>query len=335
MAEVLLTGATGFLGQHLLRELVAAGHAVRGVSRSESGDAALRALGAEPVRATLGEDSPAEWALLQAAVEGCDAIFHTAADTTQWRPHNPIQTRTNVRGAELLLRAAEDAGIRRFLHTSSVSAYSHLVHGVLREDVPQRGGESWVNYERTKFLAEQAVRGSRVPWVVFQPSHILGPGDTRNWARLILLVDQGKLPGAPPGSGAFADVREIARAQVRAFEDGLEGETFLLGGAHARFVELVGMIGQRLGRKAPTRATPAWVLKSVAFASDAVSRITGRMPDITPEAAVFPCHDLQVDSSKAIARLGYRETPLPELLDATIGSLREAGLLRGGAGTRG
>ncbi|MGL6291797.1 MAG: NAD-dependent epimerase/dehydratase family protein [Silanimonas sp.] len=335
MAEVLLTGATGFVGQHLLRELISAGHTVRGISRSESGDVAIRALGGEPVRATLGEDSPGEWALLQAAVEGCDAIFHTAADTTQWRPHNPIQTKTNVRGAELLLRAAEAGGVRRFLHTSSVSAYSHLVHGVLRETTPQRGGESWVNYERTKFLAETAVRGSKVPWVIFQPSHILGPGDTRNWARLILLVDQGKLPGAPPGSGAFADVRQIARAQVRAFDEGIEGETFLLGGAHSRFVALIGMIGERLGRPVPKRATPAWMLKSVAFASDALSRVTRKMPDITPEAAVFPCHDLEVDSSKAIARLGYRETPLPELLDATIASLRAAGLLRPGPAGRG
>lgn len=333
MAEILLTGATGFVGQHLLRELVAAGHRVRGLSRGASGDAAIRALGGEPVRGTLGEDSPAEWAVLQAAVEGCGAVFHAAADTTQWRPHNPVQTKTNVQGTELLLRAAEAAGVRRFLHTSSVSAYSHLVHGVLREDVVQLGGRSWVNYERTKFLAEQAVRGARLPWVVFQPSHILGPGDTRNWARLILLVDQGKLPGAPPGAGAFADVREIAKAQVRALEAGLESETFLLGGAHASFVELIGMIGQRLGRTVPTRPTPAWVLKSVAWASDAVSRVTGRMPDITPEAAVFPCHDLRVDSAKAIARLGYRQTPLPELLDATLASLRAAGLLRDDRGT--
>lgn len=328
MADVLLTGATGFVGQHLLRELVAAGHRVRGLSRGEAGDAAIRAAGGEPVRAALGEDSPADWVMLQAAVEGCGAVFHTAADTTQWRPNNPQQTKTNVRGTELLLRAAEDAGVARFLHTSSVSAYSHRVHGVLREDVPQRGFESWINYERTKALGEEAVRGSRLDWVVFQPSHILGPGDTRNWARLILLVDKGRLPGVPPGSGPFADVREIARAQVRAFHDGVSREAFLLGGSHAGFLALVAMIGERLGRKVPARATPAWLLKTFAHASDAVSRLTGKMPEITPETAAFSCHHLRVDSSKAIARLGYRETPLPELLDATIASLRAAGLLR-------
>lgn len=331
MAEILLTGATGFIGGHLLRELRAAGHRVRALSRSAAGDAAILALGGEPVRGALGETSPAARDALMRALEGCDAVFHTAADTTQWRPHNPVQTRTNVQGTEDLLRAAEAAGVRRFLHTSSVSAWSHLVEGTLREDRPQRGGESWVNYERSKFLSEQAVRAAALPWVVFNPSHVLGPGDTRNWARLVLLVDQGKLPGAPPGSGAFADVREIARAQVRAFDLGLEREAFLLGGAHASFVELIGLIGQRLGRRVPRRPTPAWVLKAVAHAKDALSRLSGRMPDITPEAAVFACHHLRVDSTKAKTALGYRETPLPDLVDATLASLREAGLLRASA----
>ena len=328
MGDVLLTGATGFVGQHLLRELVDAGHSVRGLSRSAEGDVAVRAAGGEPVRAALGEEGAPDLALLDRAMEGCSVVFHVAADTTQWRPHNAVQTKTNVRGTELLLRAAERAGVDRFLHTSSVSAYSHLVHGVLREDVAQRGGESWVNYERTKFLSEQAVRQSSQRWVVFQPSHVLGPGDTRNWARLVLLVDQGRLPGIPPGAGAFADVREIARAQVRAFEDGVHGEAFLLGGEQASFVTLVGMIGERLGRAVPRRATPAFALKAVTTLADWASRVTGKMPDLTPEAAVFACHRLDVDSSKAIAQLSYRETPLPELLDATIASLRQSGLLR-------
>lgn len=328
MADVLLTGATGFVGSHLLRELLAAGHRVRALSRSETGDAGLRAAGGEPVRGTLGSDNPAAMAELRLAVAGCDAVFHAAADTTQWRPHNPIQTRTNVRGTEQLLQAAEAEGVGRFLHTSSVSAWSHLVHAVLREDLPQRGAESWVNYERTKYLAEQAVRQGPIPWVVFNPAHILGPGDTRNWARLILLVDQQRLPGIPPGAGTFADVREIARAQVRAYHEGLAGEAFLLGGSYARFTELVAMIGERLGRRVPRRATPAWVLRGVAYASDALSRITGRMPDLTPEAAVFPCHDLRVDSGKAIAHLGYRETPLEPLLDATLDWLRQTDRLR-------
>src|SRR5687768_14402708 len=175
MTSVLVTGATGFLGQHLVRELQAAGAAVRGLSRSPAGDAAIAALGAEPVRGELGDA-----VALAAAVAGAAAVFHTAADTSTWTPGDAAQTETNVGGTRRLLDAARAAGVGMFVHTSSVSAYSHLVHDTLREDVPQRGAESWINYERTKHAGERAVRESGMPWLVFQPSHILGPGDRQN-----------------------------------------------------------------------------------------------------------------------------------------------------------
>ena len=322
MSIVLVTGATGFLGQHLVRELVAGGATVRGLSRSPAGDAAVAALGALPVRGDLSDAIA-----LGAAVAGVDAVFHTAADTNTWTPGNAAQTETNVGGTTRLLEAARAAGVGAFVHTSSVSAYSHLVHDVLREDVPQRGGESWINYERNKFESERRVRASGLPWLVFQPSHILGPGDRQNWSRLIRLVDQGRLPGVPPGSGAFADVREVAKAQVRAWRDGIRGEAFLLGGEHASFLELVGEIGRQLGKPVPRKATPAFALMAYARVLDAVSRITRRAPEVTPAGAIFTCHHLRVDSSKAEGRLGYRGTPLPALLADTIAWLRKEGLV--------
>ncbi|MBP0595251.1 NAD-dependent epimerase/dehydratase family protein [Paraburkholderia sp. LEh10] len=145
------------------------------------------------------------------------------------------------------------AGVQAFAHTSSVSAYSHLAHGTLVESTPQRGAESRINYERTKYLGEQAVRGTSVPWIIFNPSHILGPGDRHNWARLIMLVDREKLPG----SGSFADVREIARAQARAWQRKRFGEAYLVGAEHASFVDFVQRLGAALGKRTPSRATPA------------------------------------------------------------------------------
>ena len=325
MSTVLLTGGAGFLGQHLARELVASGAQVRGLSRREGSDAQLRALGVEPARGDLDDADS-----LGRALAGVDTVFHAAADTNTWTPGNAAQTRTNVEGARRLLERARAAGVSAFVHTSSVSAYSHLVHGTLREDVPERGGESWINYERTKFAAEQLVRASGLPWLVFQPSHILGPGDTHNWSRLIRLVDAGKLPGVPPGSGAFADVREIARAQVRGWREGLRQETFLLGGRHASFLELLSIVGRQLGKPVPVRAMPAPLLKAYARGVYWLSLATRRKPQITPESAVFTCKDLRVDSSKAIAMLGYRETDLEALLADTIAWLRAQGLVSRG-----
>ena len=325
MSTVLLTGGAGFLGQHLARELVASGARVRGLSRRGASDVQLRALGVEPVRGDLNDGDA-----LARALDGADAVFHAAADTNTWAPNNAAQTRTNVDGARLLLERARAAGVSAFVHTSSVSAYSHLVHGTLREDVPERGSESWINYERTKFAAEQLVRGSGLPWLIFQPSHILGPGDTQNWSRLIRLVDTGKLPGIPPGSGAFADVREIAKAQVRGWREGLRGEAFLLGGQHASFLELLTIVGRQLDKTVPRRAMPASLLRTYARLVYWGSLLTRRKPEITPEAAVFTCKDLRVDSSKAIRLLGYRDTGIEALLADTIAWLRAEGLVSRG-----
>lgn len=322
MPTVLVTGATGFLGQHLVRELVADGVMVRGLSRSEKGDAALAALGAQPVRGHLGDADA-----LRTAVAGCEAVFHTAADTNNWGPGDAAQTETNVGGTARLLAAAKAAGVSCFVHTSSVSAYSHLVKDKLREDVPQRGAESWINYERTKYASERLVRESGLPFLVFQPSHILGPGDYNNWSNLIRLIDAGKLPGSPPGSGAFADVREIARAQVRAWRQPARDETWLVGGEHATFLALIQEAGRQLGKPTPAKAMPAMALRIYARMLDLVSRITRKPPELTPVAATFTCKHLLVDSSKAERELGYRSTPLPQLLADTIAWLRAEGLL--------
>ena len=327
---VLLTGGAGFLGRHLLRELHAVGAQVRALSRREQTDLALAALGAQPVRGDL--DAPAS---LRAAAQGVDAIFHAAADTNTWARRNAAQWRTNVDGTRALLACAAEAGVRAFVHTSSVSAYSHLVHDTLREDVPERGNDSWINYERSKHAAEAAVRASGLPFLVFQPAHILGPGDTHNWSRLFGLVDRGELPGVPPGSGSFADVREIARAQVRGWREGRRGETFLLGGEHASFVELIGKVGALLGRPVPKRPMPAPVLRLYARLQVLLSALTGREPKLTPESAEFTAHHLRVDSGKAIRELGYRETPIESLLADTLAWMRAEGMLRPTPGPRG
>jgi len=140
MSRILLTGATGFLGQHIQRELIAAGHQVKALSRSEQADALLSSQGAEPIRAELTDADS-----LMRAAKDVDAIFHTAADTNTWRVNNASQTRTNVGGMQSLLAAAKANNVKQILHTSSVSAYSHLSHGPLRQDFPQTGCDNCIN----------------------------------------------------------------------------------------------------------------------------------------------------------------------------------------------
>lgn len=322
MNTVFVTGASGFVGGHLVHELQAAGCAVKALSRRPDSDAAIAALGATPMRAQLADEASLRWALA-----GCEAVFHAAADTSLWQPQAAAQTATNVQGTINLLRAAEAAGVGAFVHTSSVSVWSHRTQGVISEGVAQQGGSSWINYERSKYLAEQAVRQSVLPWIVFNPAHILGPGDRHNWSRLIVMVDRQKLPGIPPGTGAFADVREIARVQVRAWQERRFGQAYVLGGEHASFVDFVHRVGAALGKRTPRGAMPAGALMAYARVLDGWSRLSGREPQATPAGAALTSHHAQIDSSKAQRELGYVQTPLDVLLADTLRWMAQEGML--------
>ncbi|MEO8672010.1 MAG: NAD-dependent epimerase/dehydratase family protein [Tahibacter sp.] len=327
MTRVLLTGASGFLGGHILGLLRSENVQVAALCRSAQAAERARALGAQPVSGELSDTV----ALSAALAEPTDAIFHTAADTSQWRLGNAAQTRTNVEGTRRLLFAARAAGVRRFVHTSSVAAYGRVEHTALFEALPRLGVESWINYERSKALGESLVReaGLRgdIETVILNPAHIFGPGDRHNWARLILMIDQKKLPGAPPGSGAFADVREVAKAHVSAWRTGRSGDNWLLGGEHASFLHLIQRIAAELGRPAPRRAMPATLLRMYAAILDIVGRISGREPSLTPEAVALTSQRLRVDSRKAEAELAYRTTPLDTLIRDTVNWLRNESML--------
>src|SRR5882672_4953287 len=155
MTKVFLTGATGFLGEHVLTELLVAGCEVRALSRRPESDAAIAAQGAVPVRGDLSGGAE-----LQSSVDGCEAVFHVAADTSMWRRNAAAQTAANIQGTANLLEAAQRAGVGAFVHTSSVAVYSHLVSGILDESTPQRGAQSWINYKASNRFGTRLYLGS-------------------------------------------------------------------------------------------------------------------------------------------------------------------------------
>ena len=325
MTTALVSGATGFLGGHLVQHLLDRDYRVRALYRSESSLANLTGLDIQTCRGDVTDP-----ASLASALQGqVDLVFHVAASTASWRPHFAQQRKINVDGTRNVVQACLKAGVRRLVHTSSVAVYG-LTDEVIDERSPQLGLESWISYARTKAQAEVEVQAgirAGLDAVICNPTHILGPGDTHNWARLIMLVDQRKLPGVPPGSGAFVDVREAAAAHVAAAERGRCGENYLLGGEEASFLDLVQRVGRLLGKPTPGRALPAGLMKAYAQALDWLSRITRREPDVTPESVAFVCQNMRCDISKARRELGLQVTPLDQLLADTVRWLRHERLV--------
>lgn len=322
-----VTGATGFVGLNLVEELLAQGWRVIALHRRDSDLEYLRRL---PVARAVGDvtDAPS---VRRAMPQDVDAVFHVAGDTSLWSQRNAEQDRVNVDGTRNLVGAALERHARRFVHTSSISAYG-LQRGRIDERAPQLGGVSPVNYQRSKYLAEEAVRAGLargLDAVILNPAGILGRYDTRNYARLVLMVASGTLPGVPPGSLSFCDGREVARAHVAAAERGRTGENYLLGGTDASFLELVREIGAALGKPVPRRATPAWVLRALGTMGAVRGALTGKAPVVSPEAARMATRDVFCDCAKAKRELGFRVVPLKEMVRDCVEWLRAEGLLPG------
>ncbi len=320
-----VTGASGFLGLNLVEELLEQGWRVVALHRDPAAAERLARLGSEPARGDLLDPD----SLVRAIPEHADAVFHVAGDTSMWARHRDRQHRVNVEGTRNVVRTAAARGVDRLVHTSTVAVYG-FPDGIITEELPQAGADSWIGYLKTKAMAEREVRAGIVEGldaVIVNPANIVGRYDTRNWARMFTMVARGKLPGAPPGEGSFAHARAVARAHVAAWERGRTGENYLLGGVDATYREVVERIGGLVGREGPVRVTPCWLLRLLGRASSGIARFTGKEPDITPEAVAIVCARLVCSSRKAIDELGYRPEPLDAMLADCHGWLVEQGLL--------
>ena len=195
-----VTGGTGFLGRHVVEQLASLGWHVVALHRPTSD---LRHLSRYPVELMSGSITDAK-SIARAMPASCDAVFHLAANTSLWSGRNAEQTRDNVEGTRIVVQAAIEKEARRFVHTSSVAAWGEQPVVPFDETAPSSALESFINYERTKYLGEIEVEkgvAKGLKAVILNPGHVVGRYDTSGWARLIRLVHARKLLGVPPGAG--------------------------------------------------------------------------------------------------------------------------------------
>jgi len=312
MRTAFVTGATGFVGLNLVQELTRTGWEVTCLHRPTSDLTYLKRF---PVKLVPGSiTDPAS--LLTAIPENIDALFHVAGNTSFWAKRNAEQTADNVDGTRNVVAAALARKTRKLILTSSISAYGDQ-SGEVTESTPSNAPTSWINYQRSKWLAEAEVRkGIRagLPAVIMNPGGIVGPFDADGWGRLFKLVQERKLPGVPSGALSFGHAREVVRAHIAAVDQGKVGENYLLAGTDASFLELVGIIGELLDRPVPKRPVPTLVLQILARIQTAIAARTGRPPTLTPETVATVSKRLTCPSIKAQRILGYKLVPLRTML---------------------
>jgi nucleoside-diphosphate-sugar epimerase len=321
-----VTGATGFLGLNLVEQLTRAGWDVVALHRPSSD---LNRLSGFPVEPVVGDLTDPD-SLRRAVPQDVDSVFHVAADISMWSRHDARQTAVNVAGTGNLLAAARAAEARRFVYTSTWNTYG-LVQREISETYQQLGGSSWINYDRTKFLAEEQVRAAvadGLEAVIVNPCHIMGRYDRHGWARLIIDLCNRWIPAAPPGAGTFCHAQEAAKAHIAAAERGRTGQNYLLGGAFASFLEVFRTVGEVAGCRVPKRTLPAAAFRIAARVAALPSFVTGREPELTPEGVEMVCASAKVVSTRAERELGYRPPPLRIPIADSYEWLEAEGLLR-------
>ncbi len=331
--RILVTGATGFLGSHLLPLLAEAHHSLRVLARGEAPAAA--ALGAEVVTAGL-RDRPT----LRRALAGVEAVYHLAGQV-EFDPADPAALfDLHVQGTRVLLEEAHAAGVGRVLLASTsgtVGISKEPRVATEADDYPLTTAARWPYYLSKIFQEKAALRVSRdtgLPLVVLNPSLLLGPGDERlGSTSVVWKLLQGRVPAMPGGGLSFVDVRDAALAFARALERGRPGERYLLGGHNLSFADLFGRLERLSGAPAPRLRLPSRLNVAGARLLGRYHAWRGSEPELDAPSVEMGEHFFYVDSSKATRELGFAPRDPQETLFETVRFLEER-FGRPGAGSR-
>lgn len=312
--KCLVTGATGFLGTNLVHELVRAGWEVRAFGLKGSETRYIREL---PVEIVLGDVTDAQD--VDAAVRGCEVVFHLAGDTSWWSRRFARQRKINVDGALNVATACKKHGVRRLVHTSTVDALGYDPQGPADESWSAYNyGGTGLNYADTKREGERLVReqgGDGLEVVVVYPGSMIGPYDfTLQYGRLFFDLRDGKVPGCPPGGVSFGHVAEVARGHIAAATLGRPGEGYICAGVNVSYKELFTAIAACFGKTAPKLVFPRGAFVAYGYANEALSRLTGKAPEVDPGMARYMSVNAYYDSSKAERELGYKVVPLDAMI---------------------
>jgi dihydroflavonol-4-reductase len=325
----LVTGATGFVGSAVARALVARGHDVRVLARPSSDRRNLVDLSIAVSEGSM-EDAPS----LARAVAGCRYLFHVAADYRLWVPDPAPMFRTNVEGTRDLMRAALDAGVERVVYTSSVATLGLVAEDAADEETPSNFESMIGPYKRSKFQAEEVVRGlvtrQGLPAVIVNPSTPVGPGDRKPTptGRLILEAARGHMPGYVETGLNIVHVDDVAAGHLEAAELGRVGERYILGGENLSLARILVEVARAAGTRAPRIRVPYTVAYPAAIGAELMARLSGKEPFITLDGVRMARKKMYFTSAKASRELGYTPRPARNAIGDAIGWFRANGYLR-------
>jgi len=330
----LVTGAAGFLGSHVARQLVARGEDVRVLVRASSSNRAISDLSLEYVTGDLRDT-----ASLERAMNGVQRVFHVAADYRLWAKHPQDIYDSNVGGTKNVLAAAKRAGVAQLIYTSTVATIAVDRPELPNEFTQAKLQEMIGHYKRSKWMAEQEVLNAAkegLPVIVAMPTTPVGPWDWKPTptGKIILDFLNGKMPGYVETGLNFVGVEECAAGHLLVSEKGKIGERYLLGAENLTLKEVLDTLAKITGLRAPGMKIPHGVALGVAYVESAFSRLIGKEPGIPLEGVKIARHKMFVDASRAPRELGFQPGPVAAALERAVRWYLANGYVKAGRAKR-
>jgi nucleoside-diphosphate-sugar epimerase len=318
--KVFVTGATGFIGGTVARQLRDRGDEVVCLVRSPDKAGKLREIGCEPVSGDLGDRDA-----LRGGMEGCDGVIHAAAMYEVGIPESqrPAMYEANVVGTENVLSAAADAGIAKVVYVSTCGAFGNTHHQIVDETYEHPGKDFTSYYEQTKVEAHRVAKrmiADGLPCTIVQPGGVYGPGDTSQLADLIEQFLAGKMPLIPfPELGlCLAHVEDTAAGIVLALYKGEPGDTYVLAGPPTTMREAIGVLARVSGKREPKRAVPTVLMKAMTPFGPLVGKMMGQPPNLRELISSADNVTFWATNEKAVERLGFSPRGIEEGIRQTL-----------------
>lgn len=330
--RILVTGANGLLGANIVRELVMRGYQVRIFVRGTSDLSGIEGVAFEQVNGDILDPESVD-----RAVEGCDYVIHSAANTSQWPTTYAHYEAVNVNGTQHLIAAVKKHGVKRFVFVSSANAFGNGTREKPGTELSEFNGfRIGSGYMISKFVAQQfvlaEVEKSNLPAVVVNPTFMIGPYDSKPSSGRIILMGMGKrVQVYPPGGKNFIHVHDAAVGTCNALTMGRTGECYLLANENMTFKKFFSILNKVTGEQPGSLTLPGWFLKVIGAGGTLFEKLFRKPAPLNLVNTRLLCLGNYYSGQKAVEALDLPQTPIEDAIREAIGWFRKhkPGLISG------
>ncbi|MCC6722931.1 MAG: NAD-dependent epimerase/dehydratase family protein [Saprospiraceae bacterium] len=321
--KILVTGADGFVGSNLVRELLKRNHEVVAFIQRGLQPVTLEGL---PIAFSYGD--LLDQASIREAMQGCEGLVHSAAHLGVWPYYSEIQRKVNVDGTRHVMDTALELGVRRIVFVGTANSYGYgNRQNPGNETLPYNSGHYGLGYMDTKREAQdlvmRMVKERGLPAAVVNPTFMFGPYAAKTGATLMIdNILHGKLAGYTPGGRNYVAVKDVCVGIANALEKATPGSCYLLGNQNMNYREIFSLIAEVLKVPPPKRAIPGFVVLAFGVIATTLARLTCKAPKISYRMCRISIDENFYSPEKARQELGLPQTPIKVAIQETVDWLK-------------